>query len=156
MVVKTDPCNFSEFKIYPGRGKKFCAKDGKVHFFISRKVASLFHQKKKPQRIVWTQMWRRAHKKLKSEETTKRRTRRTQRVQKAIVGMTLDEIKRRKDETQGDRQKIREAAAKEVRDKKKQKMEKKKVEKKNQPKNVPSKAQNIPKKGGAAAGSKRR
>ena len=155
MVVKTEPCGFSEFKIYPGRGKKFVAKDGKVHFFISAKIASLFHQKKKPQKIKWTQFWRRAHKKLKSEETTKRRTRRTQRVQKAIVGMTLDEIKRRKNETKGDREKIREAAAKEVRDKKKEKLEKKKVEKKNQPKNQP-KAQNIPKKGGAAAGSKRR
>merc|ERR1711868_68882 len=48
MVIKTDPCVFSEMKIYPGHGLKFASKDGKVHYFISSKVRSLYHQKIKP------------------------------------------------------------------------------------------------------------
>jgi hypothetical protein len=44
--------------------------------------------------------------------------------------MTLDEIKRRKNESKGDREKLREQAVKDVRDKKKEKIEKKKLEKK--------------------------
>jgi large subunit ribosomal protein L24e len=54
MVIKTDPCAFSEMKIYPGRGSHFAAKDGKVYFFISSKVRSLFHQKIKPVKLTWT------------------------------------------------------------------------------------------------------
>ena len=42
MVVKTEPCSFSEYRIYPGRGKKFVAKDGRIFTFISTKVLSLF------------------------------------------------------------------------------------------------------------------
>ena len=42
MVVKTDPCAYSEMKIYPGRGSRFASKDGKVHIFISSKVRSLY------------------------------------------------------------------------------------------------------------------
>lgn len=38
MVVKTDLCAFSEFKIYPGNGKTFVRRDGQCLRFISRKV----------------------------------------------------------------------------------------------------------------------
>ena len=116
MVTKTDPCSFSEYRIYPGRGKKFAAKDGKVYYFISAKVASLFHQKKKAVKLTWTQAWRRFNKKIKVDEITKRKTRKTTRVQKAIVGMSLDEIMRRKNEKPEEREKKLEAAKKEVKE----------------------------------------
>ena len=105
MVIKTDPCSFSEYKIYPGRGRKFVAKDGKLFYFISKKTASLFHNRKKAVKLTWTQAWRRFNKKIKVDEISKRRTRKTTRVQKAIVGMSLDEIKRRRKETEGERDK---------------------------------------------------
>ena len=95
MVTKTDPCSFSEYRIYPGRGKKFAAKDGKVYYFFSAKIASLFHQRKKAVKLTWTQAWRRFNKKIKVDEISTRKTRKTTRVQKAIVGLSLDEIKRR-------------------------------------------------------------
>lgn len=38
MVVKTDLCNFSEWKIYPGRGVRFVAKDGKPYLFLSKRA----------------------------------------------------------------------------------------------------------------------
>lgn len=37
MVVKTDLCNFSEWKIYPGKGVRFVAKDGRPFLFLSKR-----------------------------------------------------------------------------------------------------------------------
>ena len=37
MVIKTETCNFSEFRVYPGRGSRFVAKDGRTSLFITRK-----------------------------------------------------------------------------------------------------------------------
>ena len=54
MVIKTDPCSFSEMKIWPGRGIRFCDKAGKVYMFSSSKTRSLFHQKIKPVKLTWT------------------------------------------------------------------------------------------------------
>lgn len=129
MVTKTDPCSFSEYRIYPGRGRKFAAKDGKVYYFISKKVASLFHQKKKAVKLTWTQAWRRFNKKIKVDEISKRRTKKTTRVQKAIVGMSLDEIKRRRAEKPEEREKKLEAAKKEVKQRQQKKIDAKKAEK---------------------------
>ena len=105
MVTKTEPCVFSEYRIYPGKGKKFVAKDGKIYYFISAKTASLFHQKKKAVKLTWSQAWRRFNKKIKADEIIKRRTKKTTRVQKAIVGISLDEIKRRRAEKPEERDK---------------------------------------------------
>ena len=116
MVIKTDPCSFTEYRIYPGRGRKFAAKDGKVYYFITAKAASLFHQRKKAVKLTWTQAWRRFNKKTKVDEISRRRTRKTTRVQKAIVGMSLEEIKRRRAEKPEEREKKMEQAKKEVKD----------------------------------------
>ena len=129
MVTKTDPCSFSEYRIYPGRGKKFAAKDGKVYYFFSCKIASLFHQRKKAVKLTWTQAWRRFNKKIKVDEISKRRTKRTTRVQKAIVGMTLDEIMRRKNEKPEERDKKTEAAKKEVKARQQKKIDTKRADK---------------------------
>merc|ERR1712167_29396 len=129
MVVKTDPCAFSEMKIFPGRGTRFAAKDGRVHYFISSKARSLYHQKIKPVKLYWTQASRRFLKKVKIEDIQKRRTRKTTRVQKAVVGMSLDEIKRRRAEDAGTRDKNLEATKKELKDRNVKKMQAKKADK---------------------------
>ena len=129
MVIKTDPCSFSEYRIYPGRGRKFAAKDGKVYYFISTKVMSLFHQKKKAVKLTWTQAWRRFNKKIKVDEISKRRTKKTTRVQKAIVGLSLEEIKRRRAEKPEDKDKKLEAAKKEAKQRQQKKIDSKKAEK---------------------------
>jgi large subunit ribosomal protein L24e len=90
------------------------AKDGKVHFFISTKAASLFKQRIKPVKLRWTQAWRRMNKKGKADEGGKKRTRRAQKVQKAIVGMSLDDIKKKKAEKPALRRAAEEAAKKEA------------------------------------------
>ena len=129
MVTKTEPCSFSEYRIYPGRGKKFAAKDGKVYYFFSAKIASMFHQRKKAVKLTWTQAWRRFNKKIKVDEISKRKTRKTTRVQKAIVGMSLDEIMRRKNEKPEEREKKLDAAKKEVKARQAKKQDAKRVEK---------------------------
>lgn len=52
----------SRYRIYPGHGQKFVAKDAKVSFFISAKADSLYHQRIKPVKLRWTQAWRRMNK----------------------------------------------------------------------------------------------
>jgi large subunit ribosomal protein L24e len=129
MVIKTDPCAFSEIKIYPGRGSHFAAKDGKVHFFISSKTRSLYHQKIKPVKLTWTQASRRYNKKIKVEDIQKKRTKKTTRVQKAIVGMSLDEIKRKRAEDESTRDKQLDATKKDLKARNVKKMQEKKQEK---------------------------
>merc|ERR1712106_686889 len=94
---------------------RFIAKDAKVHYFISKKARCLFRfQKIKPVKLRWTQAWRRMNKKGKVDESGKKRTRKVQKFQKAIVGMSLDDIKKKKAQKPELRQVAKEAAAKEA------------------------------------------
>ena len=129
MVTKTEICSYTETKIYPGQGRRFISKDGKTHYFVSQKARSMYHQKIKNVKLTWTQAWRRFNKKIKVDEVQRRKHRKTTRVQKAVVGMSLDEIKRKKAETREDRDKKNDAAAKEIKDRKMKQMQAKKAEK---------------------------
>merc|ERR1711948_77578 len=93
---------------------KFVAKDAKVSFFISAKADSLFHQRIKPVKLRWTQAWRRMNKKGKADEAGKKRTRKAQKFQKAIVGMSLEDIKKKKAQKPELRKQAQDAAAKEA------------------------------------------
>ena len=114
MVIKTELCEFTEYRVYPGKGQRFVSKDGKVHFFISHKVASLFRQRKKAVKLQWTQAWRKMNKKGKTEAYTRKRSRRTQKIQKAVVGLSLDELKQKK---AAPKPKLAESAAKDHKEK---------------------------------------
>ena len=116
MVVKTDLCSYSEYKIYPGRGIKYAAKDGKVSIFICHKMYSLFRQKIKPVKLTWTLNWRRKNKKGKAEDAGKKRTKKATKVQKAIVGMSLEDIKKKKSQKVEIRAAAKDAALKEHKD----------------------------------------
>lgn len=75
----------------------FSFRDGKLHIFSNRKSRSLYTQKIKPVKLTWTQAWRRANKKATANTGVgKRRTRATVRTQKAIVGLSLDELQKKK------------------------------------------------------------
>merc|ERR1711870_37949 len=88
--------------------------DAKVSFFISAKADSLFHQRIKPVKLRWTQAWRRMNKKGKADEAGKKRTRKAQKFQKAIVGMSLEDIKKKKAQKPELRKQAQDAAAKEA------------------------------------------
>ena len=129
MVTKTERCAFTEFRIVPGRGTRFAGKDGRIVHLIGSKARSLFHQKIKPVKLTWTTAWRQFNKKVKVDDSTKRRARKTTKVQKAVVGMSLDEIKRRKAESREDRDKKTTEREKEVKDRKMKAMKDKKAAK---------------------------
>ncbi|KAK9427761.1 ribosomal protein L24e-domain-containing protein [Lipomyces doorenjongii] len=90
ITISKPSLNLSHRLIYPGRGKLYVRGDSKVFRFVSSKSASLFLQRKNPRRISWTVLYRRMHKKGVTEEVTKKRTRRTVKHQRAIVGASLE------------------------------------------------------------------
>lgn len=97
MVVKTDSCFFTELRIYPGHGRRLVRRDGKLLAFIDQKSRSLYTQKIKAQRLTWTQSWRRKNKKGKVETAAKKKGKRAARVFKSIQGITIEDIKKRRD-----------------------------------------------------------
>ena len=140
MVTKTQKCSYTEYKIVPGRGSRFVSKDGRLHYFISTKARSLFLQKIKPVKLTWTTAWRAYNKKIKVDDIQKKRSRKTTRIQKAVVGMSIEEIRRRKAESREDRDKANDAAAKEIKDRKQKALQAKKAERAKQNKAAGGKA----------------
>lgn len=118
MVINTELCALSEYRIYPGNGKLMIRRDGKPIWLGSSKAHSLTLQRKKAAKLVWTQAWRRLHKKGIVETTSKKRTRRAGKVQRAVVGASLEDIKKKAAQKNELRTKAREAALKELKDRK--------------------------------------
>ncbi|KAI0432016.1 60S ribosomal protein L24a [Xylaria sp. FL1042] len=94
--MRTYDDSFSGQRIYPGKGKLYVRGDSKIFRFQNGKSESLFLQRKNPRRISWTVLFRRQHRKGITEETAKKRTRRTVKSQRAIVGASLDVIKEKR------------------------------------------------------------
>ena len=118
MVVKTQVCQFSENKIYPGKGMRIITRDGKVAILGTKKARAFFQRKTKGQVIRWTIIWRRKNKKLQSDQGKKERRRRAKRVVKSIVGLDKDEITRRQNLTQDEIVAQREKAIRELKERK--------------------------------------
>ncbi|CDR97255.1 ribosomal protein L24e, putative [Babesia bigemina] len=92
-TIKTELCSFSDYRVYPGRGQKFVARDGKVYFFLTSKAASLHKQRVKPAKVKWTPSWRKANKKFQTVVSHRRRSKKAAKYQKAFLGLSLDELK---------------------------------------------------------------
>ncbi|CAG9995857.1 unnamed protein product [Clonostachys byssicola] len=122
---------FSGARIYPGKGKIYVRGDSKVFRFQNGKSESLFLQRKNPRRIAWTVLYRRQHRKGISEiqEVAKKRTRRTVKAQRGIVGASLDVIKEKRSQRPEARNAARAAAIKESKEKKAASAAAKKAEK---------------------------
>merc|ERR1719393_125569 len=80
----------------------------------------MFSQRIKPAKLHWTLNWRRKNKKGKAEDAGKKRTKRNVKVQKAIVGMSLDDIKKKKSQKVELRAAAKDAALKEHKERAKQ------------------------------------
>jgi len=93
-------------------------RDGKPIWLGSSKTHSLTLQRKKAAKLVWTQAWRRLHKKGITETAAKKRTRRAGKVQRAVVGASLEDIKKKAAQKSELRTAAREAALKELKDRK--------------------------------------
>ncbi|KAM3075919.1 60S ribosomal protein L24 [Clarireedia jacksonii] len=94
--MRTYDDTFSGQRIYPGKGKLYVRGDSKIFRFQNGKSESLFLQRKNPRRIAWTVLFRRQRRKGVAEEVTKKRSRRTVKAQRGIVGASLDVIKERR------------------------------------------------------------
>jgi len=129
-VVKTEPCFFSELKIYPGHGRRYVRKDGKLLAFIDRKCRSLFLQKIKAQRLRWTQAWRRKNKKVRVEAIAKKRVKRVGKVFRTIQGISMDDLKKKRTMKPEVRKAAQEAATREVKERKQKEKAGGKTEKK--------------------------
>jgi len=131
MVIKTDSCFFTELKIFPGHGKRLVRKDGKLLAFINRKSRSMFLQKKRAQRLQWTQAWRRLHKKKGTVESlTKKKIKKTARVFKPISGFSMDLVIKKRDMKPDARKAEREAQLRDIKERtRKSKEEKKRLTK---------------------------
>lgn len=125
MVIATELCALSEYRIYPGNGLLMIRRDCKPMFLGSSKAKSLTLQRKKPAKLVWTQAWRRLHKKGLVDTITKKRTRRTTKIARAVVGLSLDDIKKRAAQKPEYRTAQRSAALKEAKAKSKNATKKK-------------------------------
>merc|ERR1719319_1893696 len=90
--MKIDLCCFSGYKIYPGHGRTLIKGDGKSYKFASSRAHKAHLLKRNPRNISWTVLYRRKHKKGLEEDVTKKRTKRTQKFQRAVVGATLQDI----------------------------------------------------------------
>jgi large subunit ribosomal protein L24e len=66
--------------------------------------------KRNPRKIRWTQVYRRMHKKGTLEEVARKKIRKTQKLQRAIVGASLDVIKQKRNQKPEVRAASREAA----------------------------------------------
>ena len=117
-LITAELCALSEYRIYPGHGKLMIRRDGKPLWLGSSKAFSLTIQRKKAAKLVWTQAWRRLHKKGVTETATKKRNRRTGKVQRAVVGATLEDIKKKAAQKSTLRKDSQAAAIKELKDRK--------------------------------------
>jgi Ribosomal protein L24e len=93
--------------------------------FGASKNESLFLQRKNPRKIAWTQLYRRMHKKGITEEVAKKRSRRTVKHQRGIVGADLEAIKAKRTQSVQDRTQQRLAAISKAKAEKKAKEAKK-------------------------------
>ncbi|KAK9720929.1 60S ribosomal protein L24 [Basidiobolus ranarum] len=87
-----------------------------------------------PRKISWTVVFRRMHKKGITEEIAKKRTRRTVKHQRAVVGASWEAIRAKRNQKPEVRAAARQAAIRDAKDKKKVEQTKKKETRASQPK----------------------
>ncbi|CAH1100982.1 unnamed protein product [Psylliodes chrysocephalus] len=117
--MKIGLCAYSGFKIYPGHGKTMVKVDGKTFTFLNSKCERAHLMKRNPRKVTWTVLYRRKHKKGQEEEATKKRTRRTQKFQRAIVGASLNDIMAKRNQRPEVRKAQREQAIRAAKEQKK-------------------------------------
>jgi len=114
-------------RIWPGKGRRFIRRDGRYLAFIDQKSRCLYDNRKKAQRLTWTQAWRRRNKKGRVETMSKKKGKKVARVFKGIAGTTIEDLKKkreikpevRKAQQQTALREIKEKAKKAAADKKK-------------------------------------
>merc|ERR1711963_892219 len=110
-IMKIELCSYSGYKIYPGRGRTLIKQDGKTFKFLDGRSHRAHLLKRNPRKVTWTVLYRRKHRKGIEEEVSKKRTKRTQKFQRAVVGATLQDILAKRNQNTKGRQEAAAAAA---------------------------------------------
>eukprot|EP00992_Anisonema_acinus_P014337 TRINITY_DN9223_c0_g1_i1.p1 TRINITY_DN9223_c0_g1~~TRINITY_DN9223_c0_g1_i1.p1 ORF type:complete len:154 (-),score=37.22 TRINITY_DN9223_c0_g1_i1:595-1056(-) len=152
--MRKEHCVFSGLPVHPGHGKKYVPtivqSTRPVLTFLANKTFNLYLKKRNPRDIRWTVTYRRVNKKTVTMETIRKRVTKVKKVARPIQDFDLERIKAKKNQRLEIRTAAKEAALKELRDRKAKKdAEKKKtaVPKTHQQQPKPTKLQQ-PKKGG--------
>merc|ERR1712062_40769 len=115
--------------------------NGKSYKFLGSRTHKAHILKRNPRNTSWTVLYRRKHKKGTEEDVSKKRNKRTQKFQRAVVGATLQDIMAKRNQKPKVRKAQREQAVRAARDAKKQAAAKK----------APAQADKKAKKGGDKA-----
>merc|ERR1712176_1734038 len=99
--------------------------DGKTYKFLSSRTHKAHLLKRNPREVTWTVLYRRKHKKGQEEDVSKKRNKRTQKFQRAVVGATLQDIMAKRNQKPEVRKAQREQAVRAAKDAKKQTASKK-------------------------------
>merc|ERR1711998_520094 len=119
MVVKTELCNYSGFRIYPGHGKKWVRADQKMFTFITGKTEACFKMKRRNLTTKWTVQYRRINKKGTLEEAEKRRrSKKTVVKQREIIGLSKETIEKKKAAKPASKDKQKDSVLKELKSRK--------------------------------------
>merc|ERR1712139_184794 len=120
MVVKTETCNYSGFKIYPGHGKKFVRSDQKMFTFITGKAMQCQLMKRRNLTTKWTVHYRRINKKGISadEAAKKRRSKAKTAVRRDISGLPMELLQKTKASRPAKNSTAKDAALKELKNRK--------------------------------------
>merc|ERR1712050_334075 len=94
--------------------------DGKSYKFLSSRTHKAHLLKRNPREVTWTVLYRRKHKKGQEEDVSKKRNKRTQKFQRAVVGATLQDIMAKRNQKPEVRKAQREQAVRAAKDAKKQ------------------------------------
>merc|ERR1719160_1308006 len=117
--MKIHLCGYSGYKIYPARGRTLIKQDGKVYKFLDGRTMKAHLLKRNPRKVTWTVLYRRKHKKGIEEEAAKKRNKRTQKFQRAVVGATLQDIMAKRNQKPEVRKAQREQAVRAAKEQKK-------------------------------------
>merc|ERR1711872_201504 len=118
-VMKIELCSYSGYKIYPGRGRTLIKQDGKTYKFLDGRSHKAHLLKRNPRKTTWTVLYRRKHRKGIEEEVSKKRTKRTQKFQRAVVDATLQDILAKRNQKPEVRKAQREQAVRAAKEQKK-------------------------------------
>merc|ERR1711904_493071 len=86
---------------------------------INKKIEKHFWDKKNPRKVPWTMVYRKIHKKGLAEESKRKRTRKQQKVTRAIVGASIEMITKRRTMKPEQRKSAREAALRKAKEERK-------------------------------------
>merc|ERR1711926_33454 len=152
--MKIDLCNY---KVYPSSGITYVKADGKTFRFLDGRSKKAHLLKRNPRKVTWTVLYRRKHRKGVEEETSKKRTKRTHKFQRAIVGASLNEILAKRNQKPELRKAQRDEAIRAAKEVKKTKKDTKKTTapKDAKPKAKPTKAAKNVAKSAPRVGGKR-